>query len=204
MDFFRSNVFSKCLALVLALLLAGTAGAQGRKPLPANSIEMYGGQVQVYRVDRNLARVAVGNGEILEVTTVDKSQLVLIAGTGNSGVTTLHLWYEDGSERTLQVRVSAALRPDAAAAIKEMLGPETRVRINEIGGKLVLSGELGAHEVHRIDVLKKVYGEIVDLTSVDPVDMRPMVLMDVRVMEFNRNALRDLGIRWDHVIAGPA
>lgn len=204
MDFFRSNAFFKCLALVLALLMAGTAGAQGRKPLPANSIEMYGGQVQVYRVDRNLARVAVGNGEILEVTTVDKSQLVLIAGTGNSGVTTLHLWYEDGSERTLQVRVSAALRPDAAAAIKEMLGPETRVRINEIGGNLVLTGELGAHEVHRIDVLKKVYGQIVDLTSVDPVDMRPMVLMDVRVMEFNRNALRDLGIRWDHVIAGPA
>src|SRR5699024_5766185 len=28
--------------------------------------------------------------------------------------------------------------------------------------------------------------------------------MDVRVMEFNRNALRDLGIRWDDAIAGPA
>lgn len=203
MDFSRKAII-QCVALLFALVLASAAGAQGRKALPAHGIEMYGGQVQVYRVDRNLARVAVGNGDLVEVTTIDKSQIVIIAGTATSGITTLHLWYEDGTERTLQVRVSAALRPDAASAIKEMLGPETRVRINEIGGKLVLSGELGAHEVHRIDVIKKVYGDIVDLTSVDPVDMRPMVLMDVRVMEFNRNALRDLGIRWDHVIAGPA
>lgn len=204
MDFARNNTIKWCLAFLLAFLVAGSTGAQGRKALPAHGIEMYGGQVQVFRVDRSLARVAVGNGDLVEVTTIDKSQIVIIAGTSSSGITTLHLWYEDGTERTLEVRVSGALRPDAATAISEMLGPETRVRINEIGGNLVLSGELGAHEVHRIDVIKQVYGDIIDLTSVDPVDMRPMVLMDVRVMEFNRNALRDLGIRWDHVIAGPA
>lgn len=204
MYFARNNVIKCCLVFILALLKIGAAGAQGARALPTHAIEMYGGQVQVFRVDRNLSRVAVGNGDLVEVTTIDKSQIVVIAGTSSSGITTLHLWYEDGGERTLQVRVSAALRPDAASAIAEMLGPDSRVRINEIGGKLVLSGELGAHEVHRIDVIKQAYGDIIDLTSVDPVDMQPMVLMDVRVMEFNRNALRDLGIRWDHVIAGPA
>lgn len=200
----RINAIKWCMALCMTLFVAGGALAQERKSLPAHDIQMYGGQVQVYRLERNLARVAVGNGELIEVTTIDKNQIVVIAGTGASGITTLHLWFEDGSQRMLDVRVSGALRPDAAAAIAEMLGPDTKVRINEIGGNLVLSGELGAHEVQRIDVLKQVYGNIIDLTSADPVDMKPMVLMDVRVMEFNRNALRDIGIRWDPVIAGPA
>ena len=33
--------------------------------------------------------------------------------------------------------------------------------------------------------------------------MRPTVLMDVQVMEFDRNALEEIGIRWDSAIAGP-
>ncbi|MGO3128026.1 MAG: type II and III secretion system protein family protein [Luteimonas sp.] len=203
MSFVRKIAFKCCLAACFTLISAPLAVAQERRALPAQSIDLYGGQVQVYRLDRNLARVAVGNGDLIEVTTVDKNQIVLIAGTSTSGVTTLHLWYEDGSQRTLSVRVSGALRPDAASAIAEMLGPDTKVRLNEIGGNLVLSGELGSHEVQRIDVIKQVYGNIIDLTSADPVDMKPMVLMDVRVMEFNRNALRDLGVRWDPIINGP-
>lgn len=203
-----ARVGKQVLNLILVLLLAGVSAtavqAQARRALPADSLEMYGGQVQVFTVDRNLERVAVGNGNLVEVTTIDKNQIVVIAGSSSSGLTTLHLWFEDGSQRTLSVRISGALRPDAATAIAEMLGPDSKVKINEIGGRLVLSGELGAHETQRIDVIKDFYEEVIDLTNADPVDMQPMVLMDVRVMEFNRNALRDLGIRWDGVIAGPA
>lgn len=199
-----NQLLNLILALVLTSVFATAAQAQARRALPADSLEMYGGQVQVFTVDRNLERVAVGNGNLVEVTTIDKNQIVVIAGSSASGLTTLHLWFEDGSQRTLSVRISGALRPDAATAIAEMLGPDSKVRINEIGGRLVLSGELGAHETQRIDVIKDFYDEVIDLTNADPVDMQPMVLMDVRVMEFNRNALRDLGIRWDGAIAGPA
>src|SRR5690606_20949803 len=34
--------------------------------------------------------------------------------------------------------------------------------------------------------------------------MKPTVLMDVRIMEFRRNALRDLGIQWQSTIDGPS
>src|SRR5690606_9799853 len=50
---------------------------------------------------------------------------------------------------------------------------------------------------------RKAYPSIVNLGSVDAVGMRPMVMMDVQIMEFDRNALEELGIRWDSSIDGP-
>ncbi len=194
------------LSLLLAALLAtltpiGLASAQ-HASIPSK-IQLYGGQVQVFRSDRPLARVAVGNGALIEVTTIERRQVVMIAGA-TSGMTTMHLWYEDGSQRTIEVIVAGTYRPDTADAVREMLGPNAKVRVNEVGGNIVLTGELSALEAERINVIKQVYPNLVDLTSADPVDMKPMVLMDVRIMEFNKNALRDLGVRWDAVIAGPS
>ncbi len=198
--------FIHVLSLLLAALIAvlapvGMAAAQ-HATIPSK-IQMYGGQVQVFRSDRPLARVAVGNGALIEVTTIERRQVVMIAGA-TSGMTTMHLWYEDGSQRTIDVVVAGTYRPDTADAIREMLGADAKVRVNEVGGNIVLTGELSALEAERINVIKQVYPNVVDLTSADPVDMKPMVLMDVRIMEFNKNALRDLGVRWDPVIAGPS
>lgn len=198
----RIAAYILILSLVLGgLAPVGTASAQ-HASIPAR-IQMYGGQVQVFRSDRPLSRVAVGNGALIEVTTIEKRQVVMIAGA-TTGMTTMHLWYEDGSQRTVDIVVAGTYRPDTAAAVTEMLGPDSRVRVNEVGGNIVLTGELSALEAERINVLKQVYPSLVDLTSADPVDMKPMVLMDVRIMEFNKNALRNLGIRWDAVIAGPS
>lgn len=189
-------------AVVLACLLALPASAQ-MASLP-NRLEMTGGQVVVHRSPRLIERVAVGNSELIEVTTIDKRQLVVIAGAERSGFTTLHLWFEDGGQRAIDVNVNAANATGGSSIIRQMLGPDTTATVTDIAGNIVVSGELTSVEAQRLAAIIKLYPNVVDLTSADPVGMQPMVLMDVRIMEFKKDRLRELGIRWDNVIDGPA
>ena len=191
------------LSLALFLMVSGVGVSKAQSTVLPSQLDLYSGQVVVYSSNRPLARVAVGNGDLIEVTTIEKRQLVVIAGAGASGFTTLHLWYEDGGQRSIDVNVSGSNPSATAASVRQMLGPESAAEIMDIGGKVVISGELTPEEAQRLAAIKKIYPAVVDLSSADAVGMQPMVLMDVRVMEFKTDALRELGIRWDSVIDGP-
>jgi len=191
------------LALALFLTVSGMGVSKAQNAVLPSHLDLYGGQVVVYKSTRPLARVAVGNGDLIEVTTIEKRQLVVIAGAGASGFTTLHLWYEDGGQRSIDVNVSGSNPSATAASVQQMLGPGSTAQITDIGGKVVISGELTPEEAQRVEVIKKIFPDVVDLSSADLVGMQPMVLMDVRVMEFKTDALRELGIQWDSVIDGP-
>lgn len=191
---------------VMALLFAlcapvGQARAQATA-LPAR-IDLHGGQVAVYKSDRPLARVAVGNGELLEVTTIEKRQIVVIPTAGKNGFTTLHLWYEDGGQRAIDVEVRSLDPNGTIALVLRLLGPDSAAQVTEVGGNVVVTGELRAEEVARLEQIRDIYPNVVDLSTPDLVGMKPTVLMDVRIMEFRRDALRSLGIQWDSVIDGP-
>lgn len=200
---FQSSLRRHAAVLLTTVALLASPAPRAQSLVLPSTLDLHGGQVLVFKSPRNIERVAVGNGELIEVTTVDKRQLVVIAGAQKSGFTTLHLWYEDGSQRSVDVTVNSADASSASGIIRQMLGAETAARVDDIGGKVVITGELTAQEAQRVGVIKQIYTDVIDLTSADPVGMQPMVLMDVRIMEFSRSRLRDLGIRWDNVIDGP-
>jgi len=195
--------FASLLALLLSVaFFVPHAGAQTRQ-LP-DKLELHGGQVVVFRSDRPIDRVAVGNSALVEVTTIERRQLVIIAGASTSGFTTLHVWHDDGSQRSVGVDVDVTRASSVSGDVRRMLGTTSKAVVTDIGGKVVISGELGAAEAQRVQAVAKLYPTVLDLTSQDPVGMQPMVLMDVRIMEFRKDSLRNLGIRWDNVIHGPS
>jgi len=193
--------FKYVLFFVLSLALTGEVRAQ-TTTLP-NNLDLYGGQVLVFKSSRPIDRVAVGNGALLQVTTIDKRQLVVIASADKNGYTELHVWYEDGGQRSVDVKVSPGHGSTTSALVREMLGPDTSAKVSDLDGKVLVMGELTAIEAKRLEAVAALYPNVVNLTTDDLVSMQPMVLMDVRIMEFKRDALRDLGIRWDSVIEGP-
>lgn len=195
-------ILGTIVALLFSLFSVGESAAQVAA-LPG-SLDLYGGQVIVYKSDRPIARVAVGNGEMISVTTIEKRELVVIAGAGQNGFTTLHLWYEDGGQRAIDVQVRTLDPNGTLGLVLKLLGPDSAAQVTEVGGNVIVTGELRAEEVARIAEIKKVYPNVIDLSTPDLVGMKPTVLMDVRIMEFRRNALRDLGIQWDSVIDGPS
>ncbi|MBB1088712.1 pilus assembly protein N-terminal domain-containing protein [Lysobacter sp. SG-8] len=198
------------LLAVFAMAVAGAIAPIGPVRAQAASLpsqlDLYGGQVKVYTSNRPLARVAVGNGDLIEVTTIEKRQLVVIAGAGQAGTTTLHLWYEDGGQRSVDVSVSPVDTSSTSLLVRDLLAlePDSKARVQDIGDSVVVTGELTALEAERVGVIAKLYPNVVNLSTPDLVAMQPMVLMDVRIMEFKRDALRDLGIDWQDSIDGPA
>lgn len=171
-------------------------------PLLSQAMTLYAGEVAIRRVPGSLRRVAIGDGEIVSVFTVGRNELVFIGS--KSGDTNVHLWLGDGSQRDISVSVGGGKTEGLAATVRELLGDAPGVGVRAVGANVVVTGsDIDPGMAARIAALQKVYPQILNLAGADPVGMRPMVRMDVSIMEFNKDAVEDLGIRWDSTISGP-
>jgi pilus assembly protein CpaC len=100
------------LILGLTILIPGAAIALTDK----EKVNMFVGEIKVIEnVDVN--RVAIGRGSLVKVKSLPNSQLLIIAES--PGSTSIHLWYKDGREQDLSIRI---LEKD----------PERRVRLEDM------------------------------------------------------------------------
>jgi pilus assembly protein CpaC len=187
-------------SLVLSM---GQSHAQSAAPDIGDSITMYAGQALVQRAPRPLKRVAVGDGNLLQVKAIGTRELVLIAN--KAGDTSVQLWMKDGTQRSVSVHVVVGNGEEAAAMVEKLLGGSDTISVSSVGGNVVLTGrDLAPQDVARIAAIKKIYPQVLDFTSANAVTMKPTVMMRVRIMEFDKKAINQLGIKWDSMIDGPA
>ena len=194
---------SKAVLLGIALLAAGSGLVQADSPTIPEQITMYAGQALVQSAPGPFKRVAVGDGKLLEVKNVGKQELVLIAV--KPGDTSMQLWMNDGSQRSITVHITAGNTAQVTEAVRQMLGDNKNITVTPIGNNVVVTGaNLSAADVANIDAIHKVYPEVLNFATADPVGMQPMIMMQVRIMEFDKKAMHDIGIKWDDAIDGPA
>jgi len=178
-------------------------GRPSTAPLIASRLNLYAGEAAVRRVPGTLRRVAVGNGDVISAFSVGRGEVVLIGMS--PGETNVHLWMDDGRQRAISVTVSGIKGDSLASTVRQLLGDAPGVEVKPVGSNIVVSGaELDAGTSSRLAILQKVYPQILNFTGTDPVAMQPMVLMDVQIVEFNKDSVEELGIQWDSVIAGPS
>lgn len=193
------------LALVVGLMigeLAPTGAAHAESPVIPESLTMYTGQALVQSAPESLKRVAVGDGKMIQVKVLGTREMVLIAN--KPGDTSLQLWLTDGTQRSVAVHIVVGNTDQVSDLVRQLLGGNSAISVNAVGGNVVLSGNnLSPQDVAHVAAIKKLYPQVLDFTSANAVDMKPMVMMQVRIMEFDKNALNQLGIKWDSVIAGP-
>jgi pilus assembly protein CpaC len=199
---------SRLAAIGLIAMVAATPGSFGADLAPtgsnliADDVTLYAGQAMVQNAPAPVHRIAVGDGKVLDVKIVDKDQLVMIGE--KPGDTSMHLWLTDGSQRSIAVHVHAGNSAQVIEAVRQMLGDDKNVTVTPVGGNVIVTGSnVSAAEVANIEAIRKIYPQVLSLVSTDPVEMRPMVLMQVRIMEFDKNAMSDIGILWDNAISGP-
>src|SRR5690606_26383740 len=148
-----------------------------------------------------LSRVAVGNGKVIQATALDGGQVLVIPEA--AGQSTLHLWAKDGTETSFAISVVPADANRLLAEIRAMLGETSRVRARIVGDKVVLEGsELSEEEAARMTEIARRYPQIVNLIS--RVGLERMIEMDVRMLEIRREALEDIGVRWNGSMQGPS
>jgi pilus assembly protein CpaC len=179
---------------------AATQASSGK--LIPDAVSMYAGQALVQQAPGALNRVAVGDGKLLQVKVIGTKEMVLIAN--EPGDTSLQLWMTDGTQRSVSVHVVAGNTDQAADMVGRLVGEGSAIHVDAVGGNVVMTGnDLSPGDAAKVAAIKKLYPQVLDFTSTNAVDMKPMVMMQVRIMEFDKKAMSDLGIKWDSMIAGP-
>lgn len=200
--------------MFMAAFMAARAGhLDARAVTPARPdmlqpivINLAVGQARVLD-ERNVRRIAVGNGRVVQVTALDQRQILLLPEA--AGQSTLHLWGMNGGERQYLINVTAIDARRTADEINLLLNNSSRIRAHAIGDKVVLDGSSPTEEdAFRSREIIKRYPQAISLVSRGGFER--MIDMEVRMIEIGKNALDRLGVRWQsgsgtpYAIDGPA
>ncbi|QSX40162.1 type II and III secretion system protein family protein [Shewanella cyperi] len=188
------------LMVTFALFIGviNVAGAHNNKEL-----KLYVGAVELYKA-KDVERVVVGNPSVLNAKVVDEKNVLLIGqGEGQSDI---QLWQKDGLLIKLSVVVTRDISQTKLATVKRMLSEFPSLEVSESDGIIVVHGEA---EIAHKEVLEKVFEKADNVMSlvkyVKYSDyLSPMVKMEVKIVEFNKTTLNNIGIRWDASMSGPS
>lgn len=156
-------------------------------------IEMYVGESRVFP-SPGVARIAVGNGAILNAAALDGKEIILFANA--TGTSSLFVWNEDGRHQRVKINIVPGDTGRYAREIAAFLTTIPRAKASIIGDKVIVEGgNLSDADLARIDMLSKRYPQIVNFTN--PLGFESMVMLDVKVVEFPTTELKELGLKWN-------
>ena len=152
-------------------------------------------------------RIALGSGRVLQANWLDDRQLLLIPEA--PGETTLHLWLKGGGIRKYQILVTESNSVRLAQDMNLLLGETSGVRARAMGDRILLEGQNPTEEgAWRAAELVKRYPQVISLVSRRGYEQ--MINLEVKMIEIGRNALKQLGVRWqgggagDWAVSGPS
>lgn len=140
-----------------------------------------------------VTRIAVGSGQVITANALDGKDVLVFAK--GPGTTTLLVWNRSGAYQRTKVNVVAS---DVGRDVRELAAfllaiPNTKVTV--VGDKVVVEGDrLAEADRDKIAELARRYPLIVNFTSSGRAE--PTVTMDVKVVEFPRTQLAELGMKW--------
>jgi pilus assembly protein CpaC len=166
---------------------------------PEPEVVLMAGETHVLS-EKNLKRLAVGNGKVVSAKKLEKGQILLLGM--QPGTTTAHLWFHDGTEKKLLLRVNPGDNEDLLRDVRRWLGKKSAVEVRSVGGKVVLEGRAkNAQESRKIRELAERSPMIVNL--VQHAGTEQMIAMEVRFLEVKKSALENIGVNWQKSTAGP-
>jgi len=151
------------------------------------------GEVRVLAIP-DVARVAVGDGHVLNAVTTEEKEVIVFAR--NAGSSAMQIWSANGVRHAYQVDVAPEGARQTQQELRLVLERIPNAQVSAVGDKLVVEGDdLSDGDRRRLAELAERYPQLVDFTS--QVGWDRMVLLDVEVVEVPRSQLRELGVRWD-------
>ncbi len=155
-------------------------------------IDMYVGESRVFPTP-GVARIAVGNGSILSAAALDEKETILFAN--GAGSSTLFIWNEDGRYQRIKVNIVQGDTARVAREVAAFLASIPNAKISIVGDKVIVEGNaLSDEDREKVAELAKRYPQIVNFTSA--IGWEKMVMMDVKVVEFPKSELREIGLKW--------
>jgi len=161
-------------------------------------IEMFVGESRVYPTP-GVARIAVGNGQIMSAAALDDKEVILFANA--VGTSSLFVWNADGRYQRIKVTIVPGETMRYAREVAAFLIKIPGAKASVVGDKVIVEGdELSDADRDKVSELAKRYPQIVNFTS--PIGWEQTVMMDVKVVEFPKTELRELGLKWSAMGGG--
>lgn len=156
-------------------------------------LEMFVGESRVFP-SPGVARIAVGNGSILNAAALDGKEVILFAN--GVGTSSLFVWNANGQHQRVKINIVPGDTTRYAREIAAFLKGIPNARASVIGDKVIVEGDnLSDADIGRIEQLTKYYPQIVNFSN--PLGFEKMVMLDVKVVEFPVTELKELGLRWN-------
>jgi len=171
------------------------------------SIELYVGEIKILKVGE-IERIAVGNSGVLSTSMLNNGQLLLIAE--DEGESNVHIWFKDGKEKDFFIFIRKVLSTleRTANEVRILLADVEGLKVRIVGERIVLSGLVDSGHASAIETVMTAIPGLMDLTQKAALDDsapdNKMVIMNIKITEFNKNYLENLGINWNTSITGPA
>ncbi len=151
------------------------------------------GEVRVLAIP-DVARVAVGDGKVVNAITTEEKEVIVFAR--GEGSTVVQVWSEDGMRRRYDVEVAPEGARRMQQELRAVLERIPQTRVTSVGDKLIVEGDdLSDSDRERLAQLAQRYPQLLDLTG--QIGWDSMVLLDVQVVEVPRSQLQELGVRWN-------
>lgn len=153
----KSQMVWKTILLILFLMAVNLSPAWAKK-----TIHMYQGEVKVMDIG-NVERVAIGNPKIISNSLLHPGQLVMLANS--EGITSMHLWLENGSEMDFDVSVKEKTSFDSYSEIKQLLRSTPGIKVKKVGELTVLSGTISTADKEIFDRIIKQFPDALNLVT---------------------------------------
>ena len=155
-------------------------------------IEMFVGESRLLPAP-GVVRIAVGNGQIMTATALDKKEVAIFANA--VGTSSLFVWNQDGVSQRVKVTITPGDTSRIAREVAAFLATIPDAKASIVGDKVIVEGDsLSDADLAKVEQLGMRYPQIVNFTN--RLGWELMVMMDVKVVEFPVTELRDIGIKW--------
>jgi len=191
---FAAMACAGCFALVALPVNAQTGAGNVVTQSLQQTIDLTAGEQRTLAITGPLKRIAVGDPSVADVLVMrgEGNRSILLVGKA-AGTTQVMLWEGSGGPRTLTVNVTTP-------AAQALLGPDTPA-VKVLGGTAIITGSTATMEQHEraVDAAQGSLGKDAkraDVLDTSTVATRPVVQVDVRVVEFSRSVMKQVGFNF--------
>lgn len=164
--------------------------------------DLYLGQSEILSI-KNVVRISVGNGALLDVKVLDNSDQILLLAK-NTGITDLRIWQKNGQQSRYQFRILQQSAEQVLDQVQSHLAEIEGVHARLAGNQVVIEGQILRNEdVNLVKVIAKQFPNISNHVSAVGISMRSMIYFDVKILEIKNSGMESLGIEWDTSTSGP-
>ncbi len=186
------------LLLLVAMLLGGPATAQDLTyDLATTSvlrIKLPVSQALTVTVTEPIGKIVAADPTIADAQLITDRSLYLV-GKG-LGITTVNLYSAEGKPVGLLAVEVGADTGDISRSIRAAV-PQSRVKVSTVNGRVQLSGTVpDDYSMQKVLAIVQQYGSAPVINTITLTGGQ-QVNLEVRILEAQRNAARELGVEWN-------